>query len=311
MAIVVVAASLAGGCRQVALDGRSLLSEPRMSGDSVVLDLFFVQLPFADERLGEPLWGELDEQKIPASTRQQLTRYGFRAGISGAHAPIALEQLLASGQLPATASETVIDNFAIDPVVRRRHMQLPAGRPGEVATSRIYPTLPLLEINESGQVVGETFKKAETRFSLTAQPQPDGRVRLTLRPEIHHGEFKPQIEERDQILRIDPHRNRRAFDSLAIETTLANGEMLVITSLPSRTGSAGHYFFTESAGGSLRQKLLVVRLSQTQRDGLLEIPDFVEYADDAAAPATAEPSAASKPPLDEIPAADEASGASG
>jgi hypothetical protein len=42
---------------------------------------------------------------------------------------------------------------------------------------------------------------------------------------------------------------------------------MVLSSLPSRPGSLGHYFFTENEE-HLEQKVLVIRLTQTQHDGL-------------------------------------------
>ena len=48
--------------------------------------------------------------------------------------------------------------------------------------------------------------------------------------------------------------------------------MLVLTSLPNRQGSLGHHFFTET-NGRLEQKLLIIRLSQTQHDGLFVPPE--------------------------------------
>jgi hypothetical protein len=49
--------------------------------------------------------------------------------------------------------------------------------------------------------------------------------------------------------------------------------MLILGSLPSRSGSLGHHFFTKENNGRLEQKLLIVRLSQTQHDGLFDPPE--------------------------------------
>ena len=48
--------------------------------------------------------------------------------------------------------------------------------------------------------------------------------------------------------------------------------MLIVSSLPNRPGSVGHYFFTENEA-RLEQKLLIVRLAQTQHDGLFSPPE--------------------------------------
>jgi hypothetical protein len=46
--------------------------------------------------------------------------------------------------------------------------------------------------------------------------------------------------------------------------------MIVMSSLANRPGSLGHYFFTREADGKLEQKLMVLRLAQTQHDDLFD-----------------------------------------
>ena len=48
--------------------------------------------------------------------------------------------------------------------------------------------------------------------------------------------------------------------------------MVIVSSLPDRPGSLGHYFFTEGEDHHVEQKLLVLRLIQTQHDDLVAPP---------------------------------------
>ena len=73
-------------------------------------------------------------------------------------------------------------------------------------------------------------------------------------------------------MRLETARPRRVFDDLAISAVLSPGTMLILTALPDHPGSLGHYFFTEGEDNRLKQKLLVVRLCQTQHDDLLTPP---------------------------------------
>ena len=66
-------------------------------------------------------------------------------------------------------------------------------------------------------------------------------------------------------------RPRKVFDRLGFSATLAPGSMLLISSFPDRPGSLGHHFFT-TENGSLQQKLVVVRLAQTQSNPLFVPP---------------------------------------
>ena len=40
-------------------------------------------------------------------------------------------------------------------------------------------------------------------------------------------------------------RPKKVFDQLALKASLAPGEMLIMSSLPDRAGSIGHYFFNQ------------------------------------------------------------------
>ena len=77
---------------------------------------------------------------------------------------------------------------------------------------------------------------------------------------------------------------KRTFDHLAFDATLSAGQMLVLTCMPNRGGTLGHYLFTEPQGDQLQQKLIVVRLAQSRYDDLFA----TATAADAAAPKTAE-----------------------
>jgi len=69
--------------------------------------------------------------------------------------------------------------------VVRRHLQLQAGKRGDITASGVYPQLPILTC-ESGQVCGQTYNDAQGVFAVKSLPQPDGRVRLELVPELQH-----------------------------------------------------------------------------------------------------------------------------
>jgi hypothetical protein len=96
---------------------------------------------------------------------------------------------------------------------------------------------------------------------------------LELVPELHHGQPQQQWIAKQGMWRLETGRPKRAFDDMTLSADLAPGAMLVMSSLPNRPGSLGHYFFTEENGGRLEQKLLIIRLTQTQHDGLFNPPE--------------------------------------
>ena len=139
------------------------------------------------------------------------------------------------------------------------------------SASGVYPQLPVL-VCESGQLSGQTYNEAQGVFVVTSLPQPDGRVRLELVPELQHDQPRQRWVGNQGIIRLDASRPKRVYADMAITADLSPGAMLVLSSLANRPGSLGHDFFTQN-DGRLEQKLLVVRLAQTQHDGLFNPPE--------------------------------------
>jgi len=246
-----------------------------MSDDSVVLEVFFVRAPLGDERLNTTLWQEVDELQIDPAVRQRLTENGFRAGLVAGQLPMALSGLLELADKPPPGSGDLEQSPCVsldeEPSVVRRHVQTPPGKRSEVIASDIHESLPVLYCTR-GQVSGRTFPRAQGVFGVRAFPQADGRVRLQISPELHHDEPRQRWVGRQGVLRMETSRPREVYAELGLTADLLPGDMLVMTSLPSRPGSLGHHFF--SAGKNQpEQKLLVIRLAQTQHDGVFEIPN--------------------------------------
>jgi hypothetical protein len=147
-----------------------------------------------------------------------------------------------------------------------RHLQVRAGQRKEIVASGLYDELPVL-ISEPGRLGGQTYTQAQAVLAVKTDPQADGRVRVELVPELHHGEPRQRWVVEQGMWRLEAGKRRRVFKEMGLAATLSPGCMLLVGSLPDRRGSLGHHFFTED-GGQLQQKMLVLRLAQTQHDGL-------------------------------------------
>ena len=93
---------------------------------------------------------------------------------------------------------------------------------------------------------------------------------------------RPRYVGRQHAFRIETSRSQRVFDELAVSASLEAGKMLVIAGLPNPAPSLGRHFFSQDSDGRREQKLLVIRLSQTQHDELFtaeaDLPGEVEPA---------------------------------
>lgn len=250
------------------LPSKNLLTEARLPRESIVLDLFFVRWP--QNESDEELWSQLDEQVFSPELRQALAAQGFRAGVSPAHPPAKLEAMLNDiPEVDPTAEEGTVANLQAEPTVSRRHLQISPDSRAEIQVSRELPNISLLERSATGEVSGTRLLKAQGLFVAQASPEPDGRVRLALLPEIQHGDPRPEVVQRGTShFLLETRRPRKTFDQLKLEAPLAPGEMLIVGGID-RGGSAGHHFFHDPAPTGAVRKLLVVRVSQTQHDPAL------------------------------------------
>lgn len=269
MVLVVLA-----GCAKLEHGVQSPLTQPRMSADSVVLDLYFVQLP-ADEALDEQLWGELDEQRFSPELRQRLSQNGFRAGVSSWYVPEVLEEFLGDEPSRSFGLETIVEPSDSPPRVLHRHLSLRAGHPGEIVAPGIHERLPVM-VREGGEVRGHTFKRAQAVWTIRAHAQSDGRALIEMVPEIQHGDPKTTYVAGEAMLLLDVRRPKEVYKALRIEAALAPGEMLFLGSIPQRVGSLGHHFFAASRDSHDVRRLLVIRLAQTQHDELFGTDDVAE-----------------------------------
>lgn len=263
--------AVCASCTPFKPKGKSPLAPARMSPDAMVLDVFFVPVKFDDPEANVVLWQELDEQHFLPEVRRELGEHGFRVGLTGGQIPISLSRLLDLKDKPAPGSgDSTLQFDAVDSEVGvlRRHMPLRPGRRGEIHASRTYDKVPVLATDATGHLSGRDYRKAEGVLSVKAYPQSDGRVRLDLIPELHHGDVKQRFVGDRGMWRLEAGKARKPFDELAFSATLTPGHMLVIGNLSNRPGSLGHYFLTDDSSGDLQQRFLVLRLTHTQHDDL-------------------------------------------
>ncbi|MEN6459197.1 MAG: hypothetical protein ABFC63_09725 [Thermoguttaceae bacterium] len=268
------------GCEPPFHRAKSPLVAPQMSPDSVVLEMFFVRVPFGDPTVNGKMWEEIDEQPFSPELRQRLTRNGFRVGMLGAQLPEDLTKLLELADKPAPAGQTAsakVDQLEVEPRVMRRHLQLRAGQRSEILASSVYPELPVL-VHASGQLSGQTYYEAQAVFATKSFPQQDGRTRIELAPELQHGEPRQRWVGSQGMLRLETGRAKQVYGDLTMTADLTPGAMLLLTCLPSRPGSLGYDFFTQNEGRQ-EQKLLLIRLAQTQHDGLFNPPETLKLED--------------------------------
>jgi hypothetical protein len=260
------------GCAQLPslLDReKSQLPTPRLSPDSVVLEMTTIEAPWEAQIGPDSFWREVDEQILSVDARRRLTAAGLRCGTVGQQLPSELQQLLESAKNDANIVDP--DGKSIDITgPRHRRLQCRAGQRQQIPLGESQKEMNLLW-RDQGRVRGATYLDAQPLFVLRVEPRPTGDADLSLVPQILHGVPKNRYVGRDGMFLMETGKEEKLFDDLAIEGTLSLGECLVVGCTEGQEGLGERFFCTELHDP--RPKLLILRLAQTQRDDVQGIKE--------------------------------------
>ncbi|MGE0607628.1 MAG: hypothetical protein AB7O62_11085 [Pirellulales bacterium] len=252
--------------------GTTLLTQPKLSSDTAVLELCSVRLTEAKAIAASGLWPRIDEQVFPAELRRKLAENGFQAGVVGPHLPEELQTMLAATD---ASPESPGDNEASGNTLseKPRHKHFRSGIRHEFITSDVQDSFALL-LREDGQLRGRSFAKGQGLLAVKAFPRGDGLVRLEITPELHYGEEKHQYRTDGELILMQPGRRRETLDQFLIDVNLSAGQVLVLGCRPDMPGSAGQRFFSEKTSTGTLLRMMLIRVAQTQHDDLFgESPD--------------------------------------
>lgn len=263
---IVLAATVAG-CAPLSPAAKepSQLPSARLPPDAVVVDIAFLRLPPGDDETYAAIWEGADEQCVPIEVRRELAANGLRAGVFGQQLPSRLRALLEAPQ--ARLSDLGDAASDMDLGSTRQHLPLRAGHRSVVQMSQPMPALAVL-ISEGGSVRGHQLADARCTLALKAYPLGDGRAKLSLTPEVEHGEAKSRWTGSEGMLIQQTAQERLVFERLSLAPVLSPGQWLVLSTTPALKG-LGEHFFSHAAAGSVHRRLVVIRYSQTQFDDLL------------------------------------------
>lgn len=267
----------AGGCAlwEAETEPAPALPPSRLSADSVVLEIAFVKLPAEPtasdsdtatlpNKSNGDWWAFADEQQFPVEVRAALGKNGIRCGVLGEHLPDELRALL-----PTESETTESDpNVALERVIAEgatgQRLPCRAGRRAEIQLGKSEVRRVMLW-SEGDQACGETFENSQCLLAATTWPRGDGRVKLSLVPELKHGEVRNRYVGQEGRFLIEAGQEQKVFNSLRLDCELAPGETLAIAATP-ELKSLGSQFFADAASGERR--LVLIRLALTQDDGL-------------------------------------------
>jgi hypothetical protein len=251
-------------------------SRPKPAPRTIQLEVLFVRHADDDRLFRETLWTHVDEQVLDLEQRRSLNANGLRAGIVSGELPPELGERLAAATVHASPGDVA----AVDAVRSRRRLQLLPGRRSELVTATRLPQLVLLE-QCGGEIRGGTYHDATPLLAVEAEPAADGRVRLTVVPEIKHGPVEKTWEGEDGMFRLEAGQRRHRLDHLGIDVTVPAGGTLFVGCAGDPSATVADGLLRDADGGeSHSTKLVAIRAVARSLD-----PAF------AAAEASADPTA--------------------
>ncbi len=290
LTLMVLFVVVGSGCKLVdseKISGRSPLAPLDSAPNQIVLEIIFVRLVGPDAQIDPLLWDEIDEQSIAAVSRRQFSRNGFRAGVLGNQLPPKLTEL--AGRVPlADGTSASVPPDPENTGATRHWMYLNPQQRGELVMSSVHPEFHVLTWNR-GELNGETFQDAQAQFALMASVEDDGRSRIKLYPEVHHGHFRQRYVRGEGMFRLDTSRKKEVFDALLIEAMVNPGQIVIVSSDAKHRGSLGHRFFNERLGDKQTSKLLLIRWADTGQEAQspfsvfasADVDDQAESTDDS------------------------------
>ena len=247
-------------------DESSVLPPPRMSRDTVVVEMLTVEMPINHPAEEDAMWREVDEQHLPVELRKRLSAAGVRCGIAGSELPLVLQGLIADVDDEA---QIVGEGGRMLSVTRpsRQRLQCRKGDRHQLLLSDVQEELSILWRDE-GRIRGATYLDAQPLVVLRCFPQRNGQASFNLEPQIHHGDPRNRWVGRDGMFLMETGKERKVFEDLAMQFKLSPGEYLVVSSTSENQGLGERLF--QVIGDERKKKVLILRLAQTQLDDLQE-----------------------------------------
>ena len=251
----------------------SELPKRTVSEDTVMLEMARISRGSLEEQAFEGVWQEVDEQSIPLDKRRELSANGFRVGIIDFHVPAVIRDIIKGKE--GTKGLNGEEMVQVDGEERAaiNHRYFPRGKRSEYIMVPLQPEVSLLE-RVDGVVRGETYEDAECKFIMKAFPQNDGRVKITITPEIHYGQARQRIEPGEGMFRLETRKESRVLSQVEFAATLEPGQTLLISGTNEPMG-IGQVYFQRESGGALRRQVLLIRVAGTQFDDLFQTSKHV------------------------------------
>jgi hypothetical protein len=208
----------------------------------IVIDVATLEQPIGDSYLDSDLWSSVDEQPIALDRKAGLDDNGFRVGVIGGMPAPRLQELLTAERWCQAHRITT--------------------RAGQSKSVPMGPAQGDVEftVRIDGADKPQKFIESQFGFNLVPHRTGDGRVRLTVTPQVTHGGRSLWLQPAEgNNWSINGQRPVEQWPALSFDVTISPQEYFLVGTRYDRSGTLGHLTFVASQGVRPAQRLLVIR----------------------------------------------------
>ncbi|MBT6846751.1 MAG: hypothetical protein HOA14_04965, partial [Planctomycetaceae bacterium] len=245
---------------------KTALSAPQLARDAVILEVAFIRVAAKKNRSDSTFWSDVDETHLSMDDRKRLSQNGIRCGLIAGSLPNSLNELI-NGDANTVDLEALTGSLKLNLENRNQRLQFRAGQAGQIVMSKSVKDNITVITSDSQYSAAERFSQAQCQFQIKTYPQGDGRVRIELIPQIHHGDPRAEFTGQDGAWLLKTQRAIKQYDTVPIEAMISPGESLLL-SADSHNKGLGRQFFVINDDDEKTNHLLLMRLVHTQYDDL-------------------------------------------
>jgi hypothetical protein len=218
---------------------------PEVEG-AIPLHTRLIEQPAGNDYLNRGLWEDTVDP-LPHELSQLLAANGFRVGVISGVIPSELEQLGTS------------DAAVVSSMMRTAH-------PGQPKNIGIHSPVESLNVpvytTYSGEPRSLSLTSAECVLSVSASPQPNGKLQVRCEPQIRHGGTTERWRASSDGTRFESQFEQptESFPNLAWEVILGPNEVLVFGATSEPDDRLGYSFFFTTDGYRSKQRVLTIQV---------------------------------------------------
>ena len=260
--VIMVCAVTAAGCltRAERPSGEAVARSlaPVVPVEGVYLESVIFERPVGDRFLDRDLW----VGALPVGTQEAralLSENGLRAGVLAGNLPQRFQTLL--------ESETEAINGRGLTFAMRKDEVLPTSGPHDRCEFGLLADL-------AGKRAPVALEQARCGVQVRPEVLPDGRVKVWCEPQIQHGERRDWLRpsaDGTGFVKFEEIPLAR-YSVLTFDASLGRNEYLVIGWQADQPDTLGAALFAVTANGQVRQRVLVIRVRQTNPGAASDLP---------------------------------------